>query len=200
MMRIYGDMQSGNCLKVKYTADHLGLAYDWVEVDIMKGESRTPEFLAMNAQGQVPVLRLADGTALAQSNAIICYLARGSALLPEDPIARARVDEWLFWEQNSHEFVVAGTIFQMVYLKKGLAEREAWRLPRAEAAFDLMERVLGRRPFFAGETMTVADIALLAYTRRAPLGGFDLSGRGAVLAWIERCEALLGLEPLRVAA
>jgi glutathione S-transferase len=200
MLTIHGDMQSGNCLKVKYVADHLRIAYRWVEVDIMKGESRTPEFLAMNPQGQVPVVRLGDGTFLAQSNAILCYLARGSDLLPEEPLARARVDEWLFWEQNAHEVFVAGTIFQMVYLNKGVGEREAWRLKRAEAALDLMERVLGGRAFIAGETMSVADIALLAYTRRAPLGGFDLSGRGSVLAWIARCEERLGLEPLKAAA
>jgi glutathione S-transferase len=200
MMTIYGDMQSGNCLKVKYLADHLGIAYRWVEVDIMRGESRTPEFLAMNPQGQVPTVRLDDGACLAQSNAILCYLARGSDLLPGEPLARARVDEWLFWEQNAHEFFVAGTIFQVVYLKKSFAEREDWRVKRAEGALDVMERVLAVRPFFAGETMTVADIALLAYTRRAPLGGFDLSPRGAVLAWILRCEKGLGLEPLKAAA
>lgn len=200
MIRIYGDIQSGNCLKVKYTADHLAIPYDWVEVDIMKGESRTPDFLAMNPQGQVPVMRLPDGQALAQSNAIMCYLAHGSPLLPDEALPRARVDEWLFWEQNSHEFFVAGTIFQMVYLKKSVAEREAWRVARAEAALDLMERVVAGRAWFAGATMTVADIALLAYTRRAPFGGFDLSGRPALRRWIGRCEAELGLAPLRVAA
>jgi glutathione S-transferase len=196
MILIYGDSQSGNCLKVKYTADRLAIPYAWEEVDVMKGESRTPDFLEKNIQGQVPVVRLEDGSHLAQSNAIICYLARGSALLPDDPRARSRVDEWLFWEQNGHEFFVAGTIFQTVYLKKPFAEREAWRVARAEGALDLMERVLDARPFFAGGAMTVADIALLAYTRRAPLGGFDLSGRPATRAWITRCEGELGLDPL----
>jgi glutathione S-transferase len=200
MMTVYGDLQSGNCLKVKYLADHLGIPYEWIEIDTLKGESRTPEFLAMNPQGQVPTVRLADGTAIAQSNAILCYLARGSALLPDEPLARARVDEWLFWEQNAHEIFVAGTIFQIVYLRKSFAEREAWRVARAEGALDLMERVLGSRPFFAGAAMTVADIALLAYTRRAPLGGFDLSPRPAIRAWIGACEAALGLKPLEMAA
>src|SRR4029079_19329528 len=161
MIRIYGDTQSGNCLKVKYTADRLALPYDWVEVDLMKGESRSPEFLAMNMQGQVPVVTLDDGTHLAQSNAIICYLARGSALLPGDPRERSKVDEWLFWEQNAHEFFVAGTIFQTVYLKKPFAEREAWRVARAEGALDLMERVLQAGRFFAGETITERDPQLL---------------------------------------
>jgi glutathione S-transferase len=200
MMTVFGDMQSGNCLKVKYLADHLGLAYRWVEIDIMKGESRTREFLAMNPQGQVPTVRLDDGTCLAQSNAILCFLARGSDLLPDEPVARARVDEWLFWEQNAHEFFVAGTIFQIVYLGKAVTEREEWRVKRAEGALDLMEDVLDGRRYFAGETMTVADIALLAYTRRAPLGGFDLSRRPAIRGWIGRCETRLGLEPLKAAA
>jgi glutathione S-transferase len=200
MLTIFGDVQSGNCLKVKYLADHLGIAYEWVDVDIMKGESRTAAFLAMNPQGQVPLVRLGDGTCLAQSNAILCYLARGTPLLPDAPLARARVDEWLFWEQNSHEFFVAGTIFQVVYLKRSAAEREAWRVKRAEGALDLMEQVLRERSFFAAATMTVADIALLAYTRRAPLGGLDLSQRPAVRAWIARCEGQLGIDPLAMAA
>ena len=101
-MKIYGDLGSGNCLKVKYTADHLGLSYDWVPIDILNNESRTPDFLARNPQGQVPVIEMDDGRTLAQSNAIIRFLAHGTALLPADPFAQAKVDEWLFWEQYSH--------------------------------------------------------------------------------------------------
>ena len=97
-MKIYGDLASGNCLKVKALADHLGLAYDWLPVDILKGESRTADFLAMNPLGQVPTVVLDDGRALAQSNAILLYLAEGSALLPADPYERAKVAELLFWE------------------------------------------------------------------------------------------------------
>ena len=102
-MKVYGDMMSGNCLKVRYVADHLGLAYDWIPVDIMKGESRTPKYLARFPAGQVPGVEFPDGRCLAQSNAIIRYLARGSALLPDDPWTQAKIDEWLFWEQYSHE-------------------------------------------------------------------------------------------------
>ena len=102
-MKIYGDSISGNCLKVAWTADSLGLPYDWIEVDIMKGESRTPVFLAMNPAGQVPVVVLDDGRALSQSNAIIVHLAEGSALIPNDAYDRARMLEWMFWEQYSHE-------------------------------------------------------------------------------------------------
>ena len=193
MMRIYGDLGSGNCLKVKYTADYLGLPYTWIPVDIMKGESRTPDFLARFPQGQVPAVELAGGRCLAQSNGIIRYLARGTALLPEDPFDQAKVDEWLFWEQNSHELFVAGSRFQMVYLGKDKSQVEPWRVERGDGALDHMERELQGREWFACGRFTVADIALLAYTRLAHEGGFDLTGRPAVRRWIARCEDRLGL-------
>ncbi|HQT52932.1 MAG TPA: glutathione S-transferase N-terminal domain-containing protein, partial [Phenylobacterium sp.] len=102
-MRIFGDSISGNCLKVKWTADHLRLSYDWIETDVLKAATRTPEFLALNPAGQVPAVILDDGRPLAQSNAIILHLAEGSALIPADPYDRARMLEWMFWEQYSHE-------------------------------------------------------------------------------------------------
>ena len=117
-MRIYGDINSGNCLKVKYTADYLGLDYEWIAVDITQGESRTPDFLKINPQGQVPAIQLEDGRCIAQSNAIIRYLAQGTALLPEDAYLQAKVDEWLFWEQYSHEPYIAVCRFHMLYLRK----------------------------------------------------------------------------------
>ena len=159
----------------------------------MQGESRTPEFLARNPQGQVPVVEFDDGRCLAQSNAIIHYLARGSALLPDDPFARAKVDEWLFWEQYSHEPYIAVCRFHMVYLERRIEEREPQRVERGEAALDLMEVALGKNAWLVGHTMTVADIALLAYTRLAHEGGFDMALRGNIRAWIGRCEAELGL-------
>ena len=102
-LRIYGDSISGNCLKVKWTADRLGRAYHWIETSVLKGETRTPAFLAMNPAGQVPLALLEDGRPLAQSNAIILHLAEGSDLIPVDAYARARMLEWMFWEQYSHE-------------------------------------------------------------------------------------------------
>lgn len=192
-MQIYGDLGSGNCLKVKYTADRLRIAYTWVDVDIMTGESRTSDFLARNPQGQVPVIELDDGRCLAQSNAIIRYLARGSALLPDDPFTQAKVDEWLFWEQYSHEPYIAVCRFHMVYLKRGKDQREPQRVERGEAALDLMELALDRGQWLAGDNMTVADIALLAYTRLAHEGGFDMAPRGNIREWIGRCEEQLGL-------
>src|SRR6201986_1429970 len=118
VMKIYGDSNSGNCLKVKWVCDRLALPYRWVEIDTLKGESRTAEFLTRNPWGQVPTVELDDGRKLAQSNAIIRYLARGSALIPQDAFAAAKMDEWLFWEQYSHEPYIAVCRFQMRYLGK----------------------------------------------------------------------------------
>ena len=117
-MKIYGDRISGNCLKVKWVCDHLALLYDWVDIDVVGGETRTPEFLALNPWGQVPTIVFADGRTLAQSNAIIRYLARASALVPADDFAAAQMDAWLFWEQYSHEPYIAVRRFQMTYLRK----------------------------------------------------------------------------------
>ena len=194
MMTIYGDLGSGNCLKVKYTADHLRLPYEWVEVDILKGESRTPEFLAKFPQGQVPAVEFASGRRLAQSNGIIRYLARGSSLLPDDPYTQAKIDEWLFWEQNAHEFFVAGCRFQMVYLGKSKQELEPWRVERGNKALDYMEQQLSGGGFLVGGALTIADICLLAYTRLAHEGGFDLGPRPNVGSWIAYCEAALDLQ------
>lgn len=194
-MRIFGDLGSGNCLKVKYTADHLGLPYTWMPVDIMKGQTQTPDFLARFPAGRIPVVEFDDGRRLAESNAIIRYLARGSPLLPDDGFAQAKVDQWMFWEQYSHEPYVATTRYHIVYLKRSLDQREAWRVERGEKALDLMESQLaGGQRWLVGETMTIADIALLAYTRLAHEGGFDLSGRPNVRAWIGQCEDALGLQ------
>jgi glutathione S-transferase len=190
---LYGDRRSGNCLKIVYAADWLGLAYSFVDIDIMTGESRTPEFLAVNPAGQVPVVDFGGGKTLAQSNAVLLFLAENSALLPRDPFLQAKVNEWLFWEQYSHEPYVAVCRFHMVYQGKTASEREAWRVERAEAALEHMEAHLAGKSFLVGETLTVADIALLAYTRLAAEGGFDLSRRPNLTTWITRCETALEL-------
>ena len=190
-MKIYGDLRSGNCLKVRYVADHLGLAYEWIPVDIMAGESRAPEFLARFPQGQVPAVELDDGRRLAQSNAIARYLAAGSALLPADRYAQAKIDEWLFWEQYSHEPYVAVCRFQMLYEGKGREAREPWRVERGERALDFLDDRLTGTDWLVGESFTIADIALLPYTRMAADGGFDLTPRRQVRAWIRRCEETL---------
>jgi glutathione S-transferase len=194
-MKIYGDLKSGNCLKVKYIADWRGLPYAWVDIDIMKGESRSADFLALNPQGQVPTVLLGDGRALAQSNAILRFLAQGSALQPADPFAQAKVDEWLFWEQYSHEPYVAVARFQMVYLGRAAAERDEKIVSRGEAALDHMEQRLTGQEWLANGAFSIADIALIAYTRLAGEGGFDLTARPHLRAWIGRVERELGLEP-----
>jgi len=192
-LTIYGDSISGNCLKVKWVADFLGLSYDWIETDILKGQSRTPEFLGMNPAGQVPAVILDDGRPLAQSNAIITYLAEGSALIPADAYDRARMLQWMFWEQYSHEPYIAVCRFHMLYQKKPKDAREAWRVERGENALSLMERKLTGKSYLVGDSISIADISLLGYTRVAHEGGFDLSDRPAIRAWIGRCERDLGI-------
>lgn len=192
-MKVYGDLKSGNCLKVKWTADHLRLPYSWVPVDIMKGATRTPEYLALFPQGQVPAIELADGRTLAQSNAIIRYLGRGSALLPDDAWTQGKIDEWLFWEQYSHEPYIAVCRFHMLYQGKPKDARETWRVERGERALDLLEAQLASSACLVGNTPTVADISLLAYTRVAHEGGFDLGPRPRIRKWIAACEQHLNL-------
>lgn len=194
-MRLYGDKGSGNCQKVRITADFLKVPYQWVDIDIMKAESRTADFLRKSPMGQVPMIELDDGRCLAQSNAIVRYLAQGSSLLPADPFTQARIDELLFWEQYSHEPYVATSRFHMVYLGRSTEERDPMRVERGEKALDLMQHLIKDRTWFVGESLSVADIALLAYTRLAHEGGFDLETRPDVKTWIARCEKALGLPP-----
>src|SRR5246127_174811 len=163
-MKILGDSNSGNCLKVKWVCDRLGLPYEWVEIDTLKGGSRTAEFLKLNPWGQVPTVEFDDGRTLAQSNAIIRYLARGSDLIPADAFAAAKMDEWLFWEQYSHEPYIAVCRFQVVYLGRAASDLDPDKVRRGYAALAKMERQLGVSPFFAGPAVSLADVSLLAYT------------------------------------
>ncbi len=188
---IYGDDVSGNCLKVKYVADFLRLEYEWVPIDILKNESRTSSFLALNPMGQVPLVKFGDGRKLAQSNAIIQYLSEGSSLYSEDRFTRAVINSILFWEQYSHEPYIAVCRFQMRYLGKSKEERENWRVERGEAALNFMDDTLTNQDWFVGSQMTIADIALIAYTRLAHEGGFTLDHRPAVKNWITRVEQQL---------
>ena len=192
-MKIYGDSNSGNCLKVKWVSDRLALPYQWVEIDTRNGGSRTAEFLKLNSAGQVPTVEFEDGRTLAQSNAIIRYLARGSDLIPADDFAAAKMDEWLFWEQYSHEPYVAVCRFQMVYLGKSASERDPEKVKRGQAALDHMERHLSHNRFMAGDAFSLADVALLAYTRVAHEGGFEIPLDCVVRRWIGDTEKNLGL-------
>jgi glutathione S-transferase len=187
-LTIYGDSISGNCLKVKWTADWLGLPYEWVEVDVVAGATRTPEFRALNPAAQVPTVLLPDGRTLAQSNAIIVHLAEGTPLIPEDPYWRAKMFEWLFWEQYSHEPYIAVRRYQLKYLNKAEADLDPRLTIGGEAALARMQAWLAASPYLVNGALTLADICLVAYTRMAHEGGFDLSRYPAVQDWVARVE------------
>jgi glutathione S-transferase len=191
-MKIYGDMRSGNCLKVKYVSDYLGIPYDWQEVDVMSGYTRRAEFLALNPAGQIPLVQFDDGRLLSQSNAIMLYLAHGTDLSFDDPWQTAKVNEWLFWEQYSHEPSIAVVRFMRALKKVSDDEIPAVLVAKGNAALDLMETHLQERAFFVGDRLSVADVALLAYTQFAGDGGFSLETRPRITAWIERTRAALG--------
>jgi glutathione S-transferase len=192
-LTIYGDSISGNCLKVKWTADKLGLSYDWVEVDVVKGQTRTDAFRTLNPAAQVPTVVLADGRPLAQSNAIIWHLAEGSELIASDAYLRAKTLEWLFWEQYSHEPYIAVRRFHKHYLKTPEADIDPKLMVRGEAALARMESWLSGSPYLVDGRLSLADISLVAYTRVAREGGFDLAKFPGVAAWVLRVEQDLGL-------
>ena len=192
-MTVYGDSISGNCLKVKFVADQLGLPYDWVEVSVLNKETRTPDFLAMNPAGQVPVVRFADNGVLAQSNAIILHLAENTGLIPDDAFERAQMYQWLFWEQYSHETAIAVLRFQKFYLKKPDSEIDPNLRPRCLRVLSLMDEHLEGRDYFVGKHLSLADIALVAYTRFSHQADIDLKDYPHVTAWVRRVETDLGL-------
>src|SRR5450756_825247 len=161
-MKIYGAFNSGSCLKVKWVCDRLALPYSWVGVDTLKRETRTTQFLKLNSAGQVPTVEFDDGRTLAESNAIIRYLARGSDLIPAEAFAAAKMDEWLFWEQYSHEPYIAVCRFQMFYLGKPASELDPDKVRRGYAALERMQQQLATSRFLIGEAVSLADVALLA--------------------------------------
>jgi glutathione S-transferase len=188
LLTLYDYLPSGNGYKVRLLLSQLGRPFELVERDVVKGETRTPEFLAINPNGKIPVLVFEDGRRLAESNAILFHLAEGSPFLPEDGFARAEVLQWLFFEQYSHEPNVAVARFWIHSLGKRAewADRleEKWR--RGHDALGVMERHLDGRRFFVGERYGIADIALYAYTHVAEEGDFDLSGYPRIRAWLDR--------------
>src|ERR1700754_2591112 len=196
-MKIYGDTNSGNCLKVKWVSDYLALPYRWIDIDTTKQQTRTAEFLKLNSAGQVPTVELDDGRTLAQSNAIIRYLARGSDLIPTDAYAAAKMDEWLFWEQYSHEPYIAVCRFQMVYLGRPASDLDPDKIKRGYAALARMEQQLAATRFLVGDGVSLADLSLLAYTRVADEGGFHLDGYASIRRWIGEAARALNLPPAR---
>ena len=198
MLTVYGMADSGNCYKVKLALEQLRLPYRWIEVSTAKGETRTPEFLACNPNGQVPMLELEDGGFLPESGAILCYLAEGTPLLPSARLERARVLQWMFFEQYSHEPCIAVARAILRYQPPDSPRRaELPRLrQRGDKALGVMQQHLQTSDYFAGAKYSIADIALYAYTHCAADGGFDLARYPAVLAWLARVKAQPGHVPL----
>jgi glutathione S-transferase len=187
-MRLYDNLSSGNAYKVRLLLHQLAIPFDRIEMDIDRGETRTPEFLRCNPNGRIPVLEIEPGVHLAESNAIICYLAEGTPLLPTDRLQRAQVLHWLFFEQYSHEPNVATPRY---WITHGLLtpEREAQLPAKRKLGYDalgVMDAHLDGRSFFVAERYTVADIALYAYTHVAHEGGFDLAPYKALRGWLGR--------------
>ncbi len=185
-MKLYGSSSSGNCLKTRWVAELMGLPFEWIEIDTFSGETRKPEFLALNPAGQVPIAILDDGRMLAQSNAIMLHFAESSNLIPRDAFDRAKMFEWLFWEQYNHEPAIAVRIARRYFLKTPDEQLDPALLTKGYAALARMEQQLTNRQYLVGSALTLADIALYAYTRNAHLGGFDLAPYPAVNAWISR--------------
>jgi glutathione S-transferase len=198
MLRLYDYLSSGNGYKVRLLLTQLGIPFERVELDILRGETRTPEFLGKNANGRIPLLEISDGVFLAESNAILFYLADGTSFLPRERLERAQVLQWMFFEQYSHEPNIATSRFWLMHgeltpeRRAGLEQKR----PLGYAALGVMEQHLAPRAYFVGERYSIADIALYAYTHVAAEGGFDLAGYPAVRAWLERVRAEPGHIPI----
>ena len=191
-MKIYGDIFSGNCYKLKLACALLSIPHDWVAVDILKGESIIESFLAMNPAGKIPVLETDDGEFLTESNAILYYLAHDTELWPDDKLGQTRVLQWQSFEQYSHEPNIAVARFIVKYLNSPKAREEEYqsKIKPGYRALDVMEKTLSQQPFLVGEAMSIADISLYAYTHVAHEGGFDLSGYSGINAWLKRIREL----------
>jgi glutathione S-transferase len=195
MYTLYSMQRSGNCYKVRLALAQLGIAHDIVEIDILKGDSRTPDFLAKNPSGQIPLLEVAPGRYLPESNAILCFLGESTPLLAVDPLVRAEILQWLFFEQ--HAIVPnIGAAYFWIALVKGGRELQQYALDdwmeEGNRALRVMDTHLAHRAFFAGDRYSVADIALYAYTHRAHECDFDLSRYGAIRKWLDRVAAQPG--------
>jgi glutathione S-transferase len=194
MIKVYGMSLSGNCHKVRMVLEALRLPYRWIEIDPGKGETRTREFLDRNPNGKVPVVEVEPGVYLPESNAIVCYLAEGSPLLPDERLSRARVLAWLFFEQYSHEPYIAVARYLCLFHPDPPSQRALLesKMPGGYRALEVMEKALADAPFLVDGRYTIADIGLYAYTHVAKDGGFDLSRFPAIRAWLERVAAQPG--------
>jgi len=190
-LRLYDFLPSGNGYKIRLLLTQISMPFERIEINILKGESRTSDFLNRNPNGKIPVLEIAEGKYLAESNAILMYLSEGTEFLPYDRFLKAQVFQWLFFEQYSHEPFIATSRYWISIL--GKAEEYKQQLQekhqRGYEALQVMDNHLTNNNFLVGESYTIADIALFAYTHVADEGGFDLSNFTAIQAWIERIKA-----------
>ena len=199
MTKIYGMSDSGNCYKPRLLMAKLGKPFEHVEVSSHDGSTRSPDYVAKNPNGMVPLLELNDGRRLAESNAILLYLGEGTRFVPQDAYKRGIAYQWLFFEQYSHEPYIAVRRALLTFPNRkaeATADRLAATLARGNKALGVMERHLADSPFFAGAAISVADIALYAYTHVAGEGGFELGQYPAVQAWLQRVEADPGHVPI----
>jgi glutathione S-transferase len=189
MYTLYSMQRSGNCYKVRLALAQLRIPFELVEIDILSGASRTPEFLAKNPDGHVPLLEVAPGRYLPESNAILWYIAGGTPLVPEDRIDRAEALQWMFFEQHSLEPNLGAAWFWLTLVKGGrelqLHAVEDWT-EQGYRALGVLEKHLEGHAFFAADRYTIADIALYAYTHVAHECGFDITGFPAIRAWLKR--------------
>ena len=201
-MKVYGDARSGNCYKVQLLLHLLGRDYTWEPVDVLAGATRTPAFLARNPDGKIPLLQTDGGDYLAESNAILNYLAEGTAWLPDAGLARARVLQWQFFEQYSHEPYIAVARFINRFLGLPPERRQEYDdlKPRGYKALGVMQQQLAQTPFLIGDAPGIADISLYAYTHVCDEGGFDLADYPAVRDWLGRVQALPGYLPMQADA
>jgi len=191
MYRVYGDLQSGNCYKIKLLLNHLEFEHEWEHVDVRKGQSRTEEFLRFNPNGKIPVLEFEPGQYLWESNAILNYLAEGTPYLPGERLARARVLQWQCFEQYSHEPYIAVRRYIAKYLGLPEERRAEYEAKQAGgyAALGVMEQQLRSCAYLVNETLSIADFSLFAYTHVASEGGFSLADYPGVRRWIAAIEA-----------
>ena len=200
-MKVYGDSQSGNCYKVQLTCALLNIEYQWQAIDILNGDNKTSSFLKKSSNGKIPLLELSDGRCLVESNAIINYLANNSFLLPDDPYFLAKVQQWQFFEQYSHEPYIAVARFIQKYLGLPASKHDEY-LSKQEGgykALTLMNQQLERSQYLVGGQITTADIALFAYTHVAHEGGFELTNFPAINTWINRIKNQSGFIPMESA-
>lgn len=200
MNTVYGDSLSGNCYKIQLLASLLQVPLQWIELNILKGDTQTAEFLKKNPLGKIPVLETAAGEIICESNAILHYLADQHLIAGKDSISKAKVLQWQFFEQYSHEPYIAVARFINFYLGLPVERLEEYKQKQqgGHKALAHMEQQLKQSPFLVGSELTLADISLYAYTHVAEQGGFDLNQYPAILDWIERIESLPNYQPMNV--